>query len=320
MDADLNLSIIVATAENEVIGVSGELPPWKLKADMQRFVKLTKGHMVLVGRKTHESILRRLGHELTDRKTVIITHRSDYKSRNCDVANSWEEAIKQARGQGEVFVIGGAEIYKLALPHTNTIYMTLVHESFEGDVLFPEHDTVEWEIISRETHRPDTNNSHGYTFLTTKRKRPAKTFVNLQHARFEKQRRMLEQIEKDGVCPFCPEHLSKYHENPIIKESRHWSITKNDHPYENTRIHLLAVLKTHAEELSELEPAAWQELLELVQWAVQEYKITGGVVGLRFGDTNTSGATVKHLHVHLITAKITDREDPDYKPVRFRVG
>ena len=322
MDANLNLSIIVAMGDERVIGADGELPPWRLKADMQRFVKLTKGHMVLVGRKTHESILRKLGHQLKDRQTVVITRQSNYRSEGCVVANSWLQALQLAQGQEEVFVIGGAEIYKLALPHTNTIYLTTVLgiPAFKGAVYFPKYNQDEWEVTHRGDYDPDANNSHAYFFLTLKRRHSAKAFVNLQNARVDEQRAVMEQIEKDGVCPFCPEHLPKYHRKPILQEAKHWVVTENDWPYENTRVHLLIILKAHAEDLFGFEIQAWLELLELVQWAVQEYKITGGALGIRFGNPDMTGATVKHLHVHLIAVEITDKEDPNYKRVRFRVG
>ncbi len=319
MDTSLNLSIIAAVAENGVIGDGGELPPWKLKADMQRFVQLTKEHMVIAGRKTHDSILRKLNHPLKDRTTIVVSQQSNYQpGEECVVVNSWEEALQQAQGQGEVFVIGGAEIYKLALPYANTIYLTIVHGHFEGDAFFPQRDVKEWEVVGSTEYQADESNSHGYAFITLKRKH--NPFVNLSNARLGGQREIMEEILTLGLCPFCPASLSKFHLKPILKETTHWLLTENQWPYGNTRVHLLAIHKTHIERLSDLTPEAAQEFFSLMQWAEKKFNLTGGGIGMRFGDITVNGATVAHLHAQLLTAKITDRNDPDYKPVRLRVG
>ncbi len=107
---------------------------------------------------------------------------------------------------------------------------------------------------------------------------------------------------------------------PVAKQGQYWHIRQNRWPYENTRIHLLIIHNEHAEKLYEITPEAAKELFELVQWAEKEYQIAGGAIGLRFGDIRSNGATVNHLHAHLISASIVKRDDPQYQPVRFRVG
>ena len=115
MDPRLTLSIIAAVAENGVIGYQGGMP-WQLRSDLRRFAKLTKGHTVIVGRKTHESIVARLGHPLRDRNIIVVTHQPRYKAEgpNCEVLDSWGMALEAASFlSGEAFVIGGEQLYRL---------------------------------------------------------------------------------------------------------------------------------------------------------------------------------------------------------------
>src|SRR4051812_26269051 len=109
------ISIIVAASDNNIIGHLNKLP-WYLPRDLKKFKENTVGHTTLMGRKTFDSIMTRLGHPLPDRKTVIITRQKDFVAPpECIVVGSWEEAMEKTRGE-EVFVSGGAEIYKMALP------------------------------------------------------------------------------------------------------------------------------------------------------------------------------------------------------------
>lgn len=143
------------------------------------------------------------------------------------------------------------------------------------------------------------------------------SFVDLDNTRFDDQREIMERIRANNECPFCLENLRKYHIRPILKEGTYWVITENAWPYENTRVHLLAILKTHAEKLSELPPGAGDELIELAAWAEKEYAVKGGGLTMRFGDTNHSAGTVLHLHAQFIAPDI---EKPDFKPVRVKLG
>lgn len=147
----------------------------------------------------------------------------------------------------------------------------------------------------------------------------SKTFVDLANARVDQQRQVMQEIIEAGHCPFCWENLEKYHKTPILKKAKHWLIVPNQWPYEHTKIHLLLILKQHVEDLSQLDPEAGQELIELTQWAQQEYKISGGALAVRFGDTDFSAGTIKHLHAHLIQPDI---HHPNYKskPVKFKIG
>ena len=159
-------AIVVAAAENNVIGKDNGLI-WHLPADLRHFKQLTMGHPILMGRKTYESI----GKPLPGRTSVIVTYQEDYAADGCLVAHSLQEAIEQAKALDEtIYIIGGAEIYKQALPLTDVIYLTRLHHTFDGDVSFPELDENEWQTIEQEHHEPDEKNKYRYSFLTLKRR------------------------------------------------------------------------------------------------------------------------------------------------------
>jgi len=146
------------------------------------------------------------------------------------------------------------------------------------------------------------------------------SFVNLENARYGDQLELMKKIREGGFCPFCPEHEAKAELGPLLKRGTYWTMRKNRWPYENTREHLLIIHNVHVEHLNDLTPEAWMELFKLVSWAEKEYRIEGGAIGMRFGDPTKNGATVDHIHAHVFAAEITDKNDPNYKPVRFRVG
>ncbi|NDK55892.1 dihydrofolate reductase [Pontibacter fetidus] len=160
------IAIVVAVAENNVIGKDNQLI-WHLPADLRFFKNLTMGHPIIMGRKTYESI----GKPLPGRTTVIITRQQDFEAPGCIVVNSIDEAITEAQTiDQDVYIIGGAEIYKQALARTDTIYLTRVHYRFEGDTFFPEIKENDWEVIYEEKHEPDEKNKYSYSFITLKRK------------------------------------------------------------------------------------------------------------------------------------------------------
>lgn len=143
------------------------------------------------------------------------------------------------------------------------------------------------------------------------------TFVNLANARNNEQRRVMEEIEDNQECPFCPDALHKYHKQPILRQGEHWTLTPNQWPYDNTRVHLLAIAAYHAETIQELRPGSFDELQDHFAWAEQEFKIAAGGLAMRFGDTRKSGATVQHLHSHLI---VPNDDIPQGEKVRFKIS
>jgi dihydrofolate reductase len=160
-------SIIVAAAENGVIGREGQLP-WRLSADLQRFKQLTIGHAVLMGRKTYESI----GRPLPGRRMIVITKQHDYRAEGVEIARSLDEAYRRAAEQGETeaFIIGGAEIFREAMPNAERLYFTRVHAVLQGDTYFPPLDNERWKLTSEETHDADAKNEYPFTFEVHKRR------------------------------------------------------------------------------------------------------------------------------------------------------
>ena len=150
-----------------------------------------------------------------------------------------------------------------------------------------------------------------------KNKKPT---VILENAREKEQLEVMKKILDKGICPFCEDNLGKFHHKPILKRGKFWTLTINQWPYKNTKIHLLAISKTHAEKLSDLKSIAGKELWELMSWAEKKYKIKGGALCFRFGDPQLNKATVNHLHAHLLTVKIKKPESRGYETIKFKVG
>ena len=139
------ISIIVATANNGVIGVNNTLP-WHLPEDLKRFRALTTGHHIVMGRKTYES----LGRLLPNRTTVIVTRNAHYQVAGALIASSLNDAIKKCGNDEEIFLIGGAELYQDALKVANKLYITEIDLSIEGDAFFPKFDMTQWQKTSQE--------------------------------------------------------------------------------------------------------------------------------------------------------------------------
>ena len=158
-----HLSIIVAIADNGVIGINNSLP-WHLPEDLQRFKLLTTGHHIIMGRKTYES----LGRLLPGRITVIVTRNADYKLEGALIAHSLESAIALCKNDDEVFVIGGAELYKDSLKIADKLYITEVDLTVEGDAFFPKFDKDLWKETSREANTSAQGLSFGYVTYTRK--------------------------------------------------------------------------------------------------------------------------------------------------------
>lgn len=157
------LSIIVAVAENNVIGKDNKLI-WHLPEDLKRFKKLTTGHTIIMGRKTFES----LGRILPNRKHVILCNDMELniEDENVEVLEDISMLKQYIDSTEENFVIGGATIYKLLMPYANKLYLTLIHEEFEGDVYFPEIKEKDWKVIEREKGLKDEKNPYDYEYIT----------------------------------------------------------------------------------------------------------------------------------------------------------
>lgn len=147
----------------------------------------------------------------------------------------------------------------------------------------------------------------------------AKKVVDLRFAKVRKDYlKTLEIIQKSGKCPFCPENF-KYQKKPILKQTGDWLITRNSWPYKNSKHHFIIVCKTHKENFGDLKVSDFPDVAKLVRWAIKKYRIKGGGLILRFGDTTYTGSTVCHLHFHLIIPQI-NKKTRQAKTVWFPVG
>jgi dihydrofolate reductase len=155
------ISIIVAMDRNRGIGIENRLP-WRLSADLKRFRELTMGHHLIVGRKTYESI----GKPLPGRQMIVVTRDPDYRAEGCIVLHSLNDAIETAaaRGENEVFICGGAEIYRKALARAGTLYLTQVDAEVDADTFFPEMDWTQWIEKERISHGADDKNQYSFIF------------------------------------------------------------------------------------------------------------------------------------------------------------
>jgi len=164
----MRITLIAAMAENRVIGRDNALP-WHLPDDLARFKQRTQGHVVIMGRRTFESV----GRPLPDRRSIVVTRKHDYHPAGVEIAHSLGEALELARGADpdEVFILGGAEIYTLALPEADRLELTIVHADVTGDTFFPECDLAEWTLLKEQRHEADARHAYAFSFRTYERPR-----------------------------------------------------------------------------------------------------------------------------------------------------
>jgi len=163
----MTISLIGAMGKNRELGFGNKLP-WYLPDDLKRFKQITRGHAVIMGRKTYESI----GRPLPERKNIIVTRNVDYVAPGCVVVGSIEAALKEADDGGastEVFIIGGAEIYRLGLPHADKMYLTFVDATIPADVFFPRFNEEEWKVAETEAHEADEKHPYAFIFKVYER-------------------------------------------------------------------------------------------------------------------------------------------------------
>lgn len=159
------VSAIAAVSKNGVIGRNNDLP-WKLPDDMKFFMETTKGHHVVMGRKNYDSLMPRF-RPLPNRTNIVITRQKKFDAPGCIVLNNVKEAIDiaESAGETECFIIGGAEIYKLAMPQTDRLYLTEIDAVIEGDTFFPPVDKKQWKEVLRKNHAADERHAYAFDFV-----------------------------------------------------------------------------------------------------------------------------------------------------------
>ncbi|MBP9738951.1 dihydrofolate reductase [Candidatus Saccharibacteria bacterium] len=304
--------IIVAYDADRCIGVGNQLP-WagRLRADMKHFKQQTMGNIVLMGRTTYDSI----GRPLPGRENRILTRQEDLVIPGCKVFTDPEEALLDSFDDPrELYVIGGEQVYRQYLPMSRFIVSSEIDHSFNGDAFFPAIDEDEWDLVASELVIADSNEDFNFTINTRKRKY---IYIDTSKARSAEQHEQYRRIELEGDCPFCQEAIdvSDPSEMKIVSREPSWTVISNMVPYENTDTHLVAISDRHMRSPAELTQTEWLDLHEVIK------KYTGtmafGGIALRFGDFTQTGASVAHLHVHII--KPEDDLKADQK-VRFKIS
>lgn len=163
------VSLIVAASDNNVIGKDNWMP-WDLPAELAYFRNVTRGHTVIMGRKTYDAV----GRPMPNRHNIIVSRNKDLEIPGVDVVGSVEEALELAKkdSMDEVFVIGGEQIYRLAMPYADRIYLSRVHTTIEGgEAFFPEFDESQWMVTRNDRFEPDAENNLPYTIMVYERKK-----------------------------------------------------------------------------------------------------------------------------------------------------
>ena len=309
----VHIAIIAAVGRNDVIGNQGRVP-WDIPEDRKHFASLTTGHTVVMGRKSWESLPTRF-RPLPGRKNIVLTTSQTYEATGAIVCHSWEETLELIRREKKkVFVIGGEEIYRKALPYTLSLHLTLVETQPEGDTHFPTLDEEEWRLANL-ANVGQSETGIKFSHQLYKRVSVKGDFVNLPNSRSDDQTRLMEKIRRAEVCPFCPEHILTYHEKPILRDGTWWMVTENRLAYEGAKLHLLLVYKKHARMLYEASREAHKELVSHIKWVMETRELSGATLLWRFGETHLTGGSVDHLHAHLVAGT----GDPNQK-IRARIG
>lgn len=160
------ISIIVAVAQGGVIGGGGDLL-WHISEDLRRFKQITSEHTVIMGRKTYDSI----GRPLPRRRNIVITRSEEWSAEGCERASSLEQAVGMCEGEQEIFVIGGGEIYRQAMPLADRLYLTRVEKEYAGDTYFPEIRADEWRELSNERYERGEKFEYPFEFVDLERVR-----------------------------------------------------------------------------------------------------------------------------------------------------
>lgn len=158
------VALVAAVAENGVIGRDGGLP-WRLPDDLRWFKRLTKGHVLVMGRRTFESLDR----PLADRRLIVLTRGAGFHADGVEVVRSLDAALQLAPDE-DVFVVGGAEVYRAALPRADRLFLTRVHATVDGDTFFPDVDWSAWTLVEEQFHPADARHAHAFTLRQYERR------------------------------------------------------------------------------------------------------------------------------------------------------
>ncbi|MDQ0232594.1 dihydrofolate reductase (trimethoprim resistance protein) [Metabacillus malikii] len=162
---NMKVSLIVAMDKNRVIGKENDIP-WRIPKDWEYVKHTTKGHPIILGRKNLESI----GRALPDRRNIILTRKKDFTFNGCEIAHTVNDVFELCKNEQEIFIFGGEQIYRMFLPYVEKMYMTKIHDEFEGDTFFPEVNYKEWNEVSVKKGIRNDKNPYEYYFHIYERK------------------------------------------------------------------------------------------------------------------------------------------------------
>ncbi len=305
--------MIVAYGNNGEIGRDNSMPWPRMKADLARFAKLTTGSVVIMGRSTYDSIHEALGQPLPNRENVVLTRNTSLEISDVKIFHSIPEVLDEyTEDERELYIIGGAKVYKDYYPMARTILATEIDIDIDdADAYFQKPTNADWSEVNRENRCSDDNNQYPFSFVEYRRTRPivdpTKVTKRLEYAD------KLIKIEKSGICPFCERRFLDS-SNELLEETKNWLVTRNYEPYKGSESHLLIVPKRHIEHVSELSVNGRREFIDLNVKYSENMK--SGGLAMRFGDIKNTGASVAHLHSHIIETNDKTLE----KPVNFRIS
>ncbi len=315
-----NITIIAACDRNGCIGKNGQVP-WRLAEDMKIFRELTTDYPVIMGRKTYESLPSTF-RPLPGRQNIVITKQNDLDyGDGVTVVQSWEYALASAEADKHIFVIGGADIFRLALSEAKRIILTSVQTTVEsGDIFMSEliSLTLPWHKVASVSHPQDKNNEHDFNLEVWHRQGyPMTETFYLNSSRYVDQLIRMLTIMSEGICSFCPEHITRFHKGEIVGQTNHWQVVVNGWPYEGTKVHWLIIPKEHLTDLTQISQEAWLEFGPIINNLVQAHNLTGYSVFCRSGEMKKTSATVAHLHFHLLSGQ---GQDDGGKPIKVKLG
>jgi len=304
--------ILVAYDQDRSIGLNNSIP-WagQLSADMRHFKQATTGNVVLMGRTTYDSI----GSPLPGRENRILTRQRDLVVPGCSVYTDPEEALlMDYSDERELFVIGGEQIYNQYLGMSRFVTASVVDHAFNGDTFFPEISDDEWALIESHTVCPAKDGDYPFRLETYKK---IYHYIDTSKARSAEQYEQFRRIEIEGECPFCPDAVqdASPDEMNVVGHEPGWTVINNMIPYENSEVHFVLIPDRHICAPSELTQDEWIQLHDVLQKYTSDLNFGG--IAMRFGDFTQTGASVAHLHVHII--KPEDNLSAEQK-VRFKIS
>ena len=309
----MSLSLIVAMDRRGGIGYQGHMPWPRLKVDMQHFRAKTTCHTVVMGRKTYES----LGKPLPDRHNVVVTS-GDISHPDVEVVRDPREYFAAAAALDEVvWVIGGAELYTTALPYVDCMVITRVYAVFDTvDTWFPDVEWRQWQSLpERQLSLRDDIAQLSLSFEYWQRIVPADgPLYRLTSARVVDQLGEMERLAELGICYFCDLLERKI---GCVIDGEYWAVYPNTFPYKNTSVHMLIVPKAHHVDIRTLTRAASAEYMQVVAQVADSFGLTGYSQFMRSGDMSLTGASIAHLHGHVIAP---DMETDTFESVKIKLG